>query len=202
VDALEAISTARSMRWLKPDPVDDKLVAQVLYAATCAPSPHNCQPWRFVVVRDPDTRKRYGQAVAAGAQSSGLAARISEHDHDPRRVKGVEHLAASLGEAPVIIVACGVNIFPPREPDDYFMYTSVHTACQNLVVAARALGLGASFTMLNRLAEPELRQIIGLPDDHALIATIPLGWPDRPFGKVARLPVAEVTRYDRWQQAI
>jgi nitroreductase len=199
VDALEAISTARSMRWLKPDPIGDELVEQVLYAATCAPSPHNCQPWRFVVIRDASTRTRYGRAVAAGARSSRLVDRISEHDSDRRRVDGVGHLVASLSEAPVIIVACGTNIFPPKEPDEYFMYTSVHTACQNLVVAARALGLGAAFTMLNRLAEPELREIIRLPDEYALIATIPLGWPGRPFGKVARRPLAEVTHYDRWQ---
>jgi nitroreductase len=186
------------MRWLTPDPVDDQVVESVLYAATCAPSPHNCQPWRFVVLRDPAVRARCGAAIATGAQSTRLIDRISAHDVDRRRVEGVGHLATTMSQAPVIVVACGVNIFPADKPDPYFMYTSVHAACQNLIVAARAQGLGAAFTMLNRLAEPQLRDVLGLPDDIAIIAMIPMGWPARPFGRVSRQPVTAVTRYDRW----
>jgi nitroreductase len=199
VDALDAIITARSMRWLKPDPVDSSLVAAVLGAATCAPSPHNCQPWRFLVVRDAAVRASCGQAVARAAESSGLAARVAGFDPDHRRAAGIGHLAASLGDAPIIIMACGVSLYPPGQPDDYFMHTSVHAACQNLLIAARAVGLGAALTMLHRLAEPELRAILRVPDDVSLIATIALGWPARRPGPVARRPLSEVTHVDHWQ---
>jgi nitroreductase len=78
------------------------------------------------------------------------------------------------------------------------MYSAMHAAAQNAVVAARALGLGAAFTTLHGTAEPAIREILGIPEDRTIGVTIPLGWPDRPFGPVARRPLEEVVHRDHW----
>ncbi len=78
------------------------------------------------------------------------------------------------------------------------MYSAVFAAAQNLVVAARALGLGAAFTTLHGVAEQQFREILGIPAERFLGVTIPLGWPAGPVGPVSRKPLEEVVHHDRW----
>jgi nitroreductase len=74
----------------------------------------------------------------------------------------------------------------------------MYSAAQNLLVAARALGLGAAFTMLHSLAEPAIRQLLAIPDEITIGVTMPVGRPAQPFRPIARKPVAEVVHRDRW----
>lgn len=197
MDVFEAMGTARAMRFFQTDPVPDELVEKVLWAATRASSGNNTQGWDFVVVRDAEQRARLGEAL------SGFVKRVEAmpdpgNETDRRTLVGAKNLAATFAQVPVIIVVCGANIYPPDQPRETFMYSAVFAAAQNLVVAARALGLGAAFTTLHGVAEQQFREILEIPADRFLGVTIPLGWPAGPVGPVSRKPVDEVVHHDRW----
>lgn len=197
MDVFEAMGTARAMRFFRPDVVPDELLEKVLWAATRASSGNNSQGWDFVVVREPAQRASLGEALTAFVQSFD-ARPDPGNDTDRRTLKGARNLASTLAQVPVIIVVCGTNIYPPERPRESFMFSAVYAAAQNLVVAARALGLGAAFTTLHMVAETQFREILAIPDDRFIGVTIPLGWPAGPVGPVTRKPVAEVVHYDRW----
>lgn len=197
MDVFEAMGTARSMRWFSPDPVPDELLDKVLWAATRASSPNNTQCWDFVVVRNPEVRARIGAAIEPFAQVvASMPTPASEVDR--RTLAGAHNLASNFGAIPVLIFVCGQNVYPPGRPRPEFMYSAVHAASQNLVIAARALDLGAAFTTIHATAEPAIREILGIPEDRTIGVTIPLGWPGRSFGPVARRPVDEVVHHDHW----
>jgi nitroreductase len=197
MDVFEAMGTARAMRFFQTDPVPDELVEKVLWAATRASSGNNTQGWDFVVVRDAEQRGRLGEALA------GFVKRVEAmpdpgNETDRRTLVGAKNLGATFAQVPVIIVVCGANIYPPDHPRETFMYSAVFAAAQNLVVAARALGLGAAFTTLHNVAEPQFREILQIPTDRYLGVTIPRGWPAGPVGPVNRKPLEEVVHHDRW----
>lgn len=185
------------MRYLRPDPVADDLVDTVLHAATCASSPNNSQSWTFVVVRDAEQRRRIGEAVApfGGRIDPAAGADATER----RTYAGARHLAETLARAPVIIFVCVRNDYPPGRPSERLMWSAGYAASQNLIVAARSLGLGTVFTTFHQVNEAEVRSILGVPDEVHIATTIPLGWPERDFGPVTRKPLAEVVRYDRYR---
>lgn len=197
MDVFEAMGTARAMRFFKPDPVPGELVGQLLWAATRASNPNNTQAWEFVVVRDEEQRRRIGEAVAPFAERvAGFP--DPGNPTDQRTLKGARNLAARLGEVPILVFVCGRNTYPATAPRETFMYSAMYAAAQNLVVAARALGLGTAFTTLHGVNEPAVREILQIPADVTIGVTMPVGWPDQPFGPVTRRLVPEVVHHDRW----
>jgi nitroreductase len=106
----------------------------------------------------------------------------------------VEHLS----EAPVLIFVCGNNVYPANGPQEHMMYSAVFGAAQNLMVAARALGLGAAYTTFQLASETDIKARLGIPSDTKVCVTIPVGWPARRFGPLTRKPVEEVVHYDGW----
>ena len=201
ISALEALETCRAMRYLKPDPIPDALVEKVIYGATRASNPGNSQGWHFIVVRDAGQRERIQQAIARGVGSAigdTLAAQAPSAV-EGRTLAGAQHLIENLHRAPVVVVVCARACYPPQAPSMQMVWCTVYTAAQNLIVTARALGLGSVFTTFNLQADAELREILDLPDDVVMGNVIPLGWPERAFGPLARKPVEEVIHHDRWQ---
>ena len=199
MDALGAIGSARAMRYLCPDPIPDEAVDRLIWAATRASSAHNSQPWEFLVLRDERVRTQFGELIRAAALEADPLPTPPAGRSDRLIDAGVRHLFSTLGQAPVIILVCGANIYPPAAPDKRFLYSAMYSAAQNLLVAARALGLGAASTMLHTLAEPAIRELLAIPDDITIGVTTPVGRPARPFSPIVRKPVAEVVHYDRWQ---
>jgi len=206
MDIFEAMQTCRAMRYLKPDPIPEALLDRVLFAATRASNPGNSQRWGFVVVRDAEQKQRIqaavSDAVRAVTEQAAEAARAEPDAVDPMNLRilaGAGHLLNHPHLAPVIVVVCAHNDYPPGAPPQLeYVYSTVYPASQNLILAARALGLGTVFTTFNLSCEPALREILALPEDVHMGTVIPLGYPERDFGPVTRRPVAEVVHYDRW----
>ncbi|HEU4759833.1 MAG TPA: nitroreductase family protein [Dehalococcoidia bacterium] len=197
MDIFEVIYSQRAMRRLKPDPVPDDLIWKVLDAAIRAPSGGNRQPWNFLVVRDAAIRQKIAEWYLEGWESS--YGRIREmalaNPATAKTFRSADYLAHRLADVPVFIIATVNNagVAPVSPPG-----ASVYPAVQNLMLAARALGLGTTLTTVHRSHEAEVKQLLGIPDGIDTLALIPLGWPRGKFGAGERLPVEKVTYWDKW----
>jgi nitroreductase len=189
--------STRSMRRLKPDPVPDTLLRQVLEAGTCAANGGNMQSWRFLVVRDAAIkaavaewyRKAWHEVVGPRYRASSPADGTSP-ERFARMLTAAEYLADHLHEAPAWIVPCA--------PGARTAGSSVFPAVQNILLACRALGLGCTLTTLYLNFEKEAEAALGLPDDVHSYAILPIGYPTGNFGPVRRAPLESVVYQDRW----
>lgn len=201
----ECMATQRAIRRLSTEPVDRALVDFVVAAASRAASGGNRQPWRFVIVTDPALRNRVGDWYRLGwdeYRRQGLADLRDGADATARRsIDAAAHLAATIQDAPVIVVPCFlVPRWYPR-PHDFFSGSSIFPAVQNLILAARAVGLGTTLTTMQALS-PELldglRALLDVPMTAVPAAVLPLGWPAERFGPTTRKPVEEISYSDTW----
>ena len=197
MDVFEAIGTQRAMRRLKPDPVSDEDLWTILDAAIKAPSGGNSQPWRFLVIRDPEIKRKIGEYYLDGwTRVYGPFRDFALASPDfARTYRSADHLAHNLAEVPVLILATvqreGVAAGSPAA-------ASVYPAVQNLMLAARALGLGTTLTTLHMEHDQEVKDLLGIPEGVDTMALIPVGWPKGRFGPPVRQPVEQVTFWDRW----
>ena len=204
-DLFEVMSTMRAMRRLKPDPVPDQLINTILQAGQWAPSGGNTQRWRFLVVKDPEVKKKVqvyykrlydetvGPRYATSAPPPGSdAARYA------RQNSAVEYLTEHFHEAPVWIVAC---IDEGKSAPTRWSGASIYPAVQNMLLAARALGLGSTLTTRHLLHEKEADAALGLPEGVHSYAILPIGYPMGNFGPVGRGKLAEIVYQDKWGQA-
>ena len=106
---------------------------------------------------------------------------------------GTEHLVRTLKTCPVLILVCGKTVYPYESPRESFVWSSIYPAAQNLIVAARALGLGTVFTTFQGTAEPVIRETLDIPDDVHIGCLIPVGWPDAKFGPLKRVGYDKAT---------
>jgi nitroreductase len=192
---LDVIFTQRTVRRFRPDPVDPALLHTILRAATCAPNARNQQAWRFLVVTDAATRAQIGRLYAEGFMVQHHAATLAEARADlpdDALYREVFYLAEHFGEVPVHILV-GHNFASSFDPG-----SSIYPACQNLMLAAWALGLGSIFTTIWLRREAEMRALLAVPAGIQLVGLIGLGWPARAYKPPRRRPVEEVAYLDRW----
>ncbi|MBI1182269.1 MAG: nitroreductase [Alphaproteobacteria bacterium] len=205
MDVFEAMETCRAIRFFKNDPVPDELVEKVLYAATRAPSPGNSQGWDFIVVTDPEIKKtlstRITEVIDATVESiqKSMGGMEALDDVNRRMLQGTQNMARTLGDIPVIILVCGKKVYPPQAPSEQFVWSALYPAAQNILLAARALGLGTCFTTYHNTCEKELRELLHIPDDVYIASFIPMGWPAINFGPLARRPLKDFIHRDGWQ---
>lgn len=199
MEVLEAMGTARAIRRFTSEPVSDALLERLIWAATRAPSPGNSQGWEFIVVTDNVVKAQLGELIGARMRNVRASMPPAAHASERLMLEGAVHLATHLHEAPAIVFVCGAPVYPPQAPQLSFVWSALYPAAQNLVLAARALGLGTTFTTFHMTAEAEVRSVLGVPDEVQLAAMIPIGWPAVPFGPVRRRPVAEVLHRNHWQ---
>ncbi len=201
IGLFEALYSTRALRRLKPDPIPEDVLFQLLDAAVRAPSGQNAQDWRFVVITDAAVITKLGSWAADGW--SQYQPEFSEHPDQmnalPRTqrlsLRSVEYLAQHLHEAPAVILFCS------RKGRHSSPGGSTFPAVQNLLLAARALGLGASIFNLPLTHAPELIEELGIPEDNQLYCLVPVGYPLDKHGSVRRKPVAKVAFWNRWGQA-
>ena len=164
-DLFEIIRSTRSMRRLKPDAVPNGLIRKILEAGVCAPSGGNMQRWRFLVIRDPKIKQKVGAYYkrawderVAPRYRAGEPAPGTSRERFERMLAAAEYLAAHIHEAPVWIIPCLEGGTPTRTSG-----SSIYPAVQNILLMARALGLGATLTTLHLKFEKEAEAALGLP---------------------------------------
>jgi nitroreductase len=173
-------------------------------AAICAPSGGNRQGWSFLIVRDPAKRARLGELYReAWAELMKVpyyrdAAAAPPDSPAGKMLASARHLSEHLGEAPVLVVACvGLD---PGVKATLTTGASIYPAVQNLMLAARALGIGSCLTTIHRFRDAQVKELLGIPADVETAALIPLGYPRGKFGRPPRRPLREVAFGDRWGQ--
>jgi nitroreductase len=204
ISLFDAIFTTRAMRRLKPDPVPDDLIRRILQAGLCAPTGGDVQHWRFIVVKDPAIKRelqiRYHRAlqdVITRYRTNPPPPGKSEAQKQ-RMLAAVEYLTEHFHEAPVLIVCCLVDDFARKVGLEKMSGASIYPAVQNILLAARALGLGATLTTRHLIYEKEVNDLLGLPPGAETFAIIPIGYPMGRFGPVSREPLEKVAFIDRW----
>ena len=201
-DVFEIMQTTRAMRRLKPDPVPDELIRRILEAGVCAANGGNFQRWRFLVIKEPAVKKAvqvfyqraFDEVVGPRYASSPPPPGISAEKY-ARQHHAVEYLTEHFHEAPVWIVACldeGKNA-PTRTSG-----ASIYPAVQNMLLAARALGLGSTLTTRHLLHAEAADTALGLPEGVHSYAILPIGWPLGKFGPVGRTVLSDVVFSETW----
>jgi len=194
VSLLDGLATTRAIRRYTDDPVPDADLASILWHAGRAPSGSNRQPFRFLVLRNGE-RAAAAKRLLGDAFRAGWSAKRDADGYRPSRfADSMQRYVDRFEQTPVVILVCLVRY---RNPSPY-EGASVYPACQNLLLAARALGYGGALTMWHLGVEAELRELLGIPEEAALSACITLGVPEGGHGPVQRKPLDEVVFDDAW----
>jgi nitroreductase len=177
--------------------VPPALIRKVCEAARFAPSGGNRQPWQFVAVTEPERRRwvaeRYRRAFLAYIQPAQEAAKSPDFSDAGRRNQASAlHLAEHLADVPVLLFVAG------WKRRDQPQLQALMPAVQNLLLACRAVGLGASLTTMHRSFGEECDRWLGLPDGCPSCAMIPIGWPRGKYGTPPRRPVDEALHWERY----
>jgi len=203
----EAMMTQRAVRRVYSDPVDDAVVLKCIELAQRAPTGNDGQNWEFIVVRDRDVKeelaKRYRQAwkVQRGVV---LRRRLKTDPAIAGIAREMEWQIDHFAEIPVLVVAClrlGARegrlpvVRMPHIAESAY-WGSIYPSVQNLLLAARAMGLGASLITLPLWSQRASRRILGLPHAVTPCCIVPLGWPRGRYGPTTRRPVGEVVHLD------
>ncbi|MGW7519560.1 nitroreductase family protein [Streptomyces sp. NPDC054796] len=223
----ETMSTMRAMRRLKPDPVPEEMLERLVQAAVWAPSGSNLQQFHYLVVTDREVMARlaplWKRCVDAYLGSAGKATPPTmDADAYRRMVAAIEYQRDHFAETPALIMPCyrylqdkgsaeGLRAMEDALGADATARllrgnvfgsiaeaSSVYPGVQNLLLAARGMGLGATLTVWHLFLEREWKEVLGIPKDIHTFGVVPVGWPKGRFGPVSRRPVSEVIHRDRW----
>ncbi len=197
IPLLEAIRTTRAIRRLKPDPVPRALIRKVCEAGTFAPSGGNRQPWVFVAVTESERRafiaERYRRVFHEYIAPAVEAAQAPDFPERKRRnIRAAMHLADTLHTVPVHLVVAGWTRRGQQQTQGLF------PAIQNILLACRAVGLGASLTTVHTAVQREIDDYLNLSEETPSCALIPIGWPIGKYGTPPRRSVDECLYFERF----
>jgi nitroreductase len=208
VDAtMKVIQDRRSIRDYTEEPVSEADLEMILEAARQAPSGENAQPWRFVIVKDAETRNRLG-AIAGGGSgrrftaefvTEKMQARFTGLQDEAKRKAVFEKLTSGkvstfLANAPLNIVVCG-------KKDVWDLPYDTSAAIENMLLMVTALGLGACWVIapcIDIRDEERIKSLLGLPEDIKAVSIIAIGHPTRPHRPRPRLAMSELVFAERW----
>jgi len=207
IDLFTGLGTTRSIRRYRSEAIPSEDLSAILWAAGRAPSGSNRQPFRFIVLTDGPRAQDVKALLGASFRSSWTQKR--SHDGfdsgsgtradspKARQARAMQEYVDNFERVPAVVLVC---LDRYREPNPY-EGASVYPACQNLLLAARALGYGGVLTMWHLGVEDELRTLLSVPDHVALSACITLGRPVGGHGPVRRRPLDEIVFDDAWGRA-
>ena len=190
----ETMFTQRAIRRFRPEPIPDADLQDILEAAIRAPNGGNTQPWHFLVIRDLGLRTKlaelYHEAWWAKRRDQGI---MGPQDIPPGKnsMRSAMRLADQIGQAPVMVLLCATSQGPAAA-------ASIIPAAQNLLLAARAFGVGGTITTLHADVDVRVHELLGIPPEAQVVYCLPLGYPRGTFGSVQRKALSEVCSYERW----
>lgn len=203
----DLVGNMRAMRRLKPDPVPPELLSKVLEAGVKAPSGQNTQPWAFLVIQEQEKKQWFADKYKAAILSrfgTVVHERADENSSLGSQLRALRYQIEHMREFPVLLLACGVRDWPFKVPEAERVglappnYGAVYPCVQNILLACRAVGLGAALTTMHQVFEDELHAYFEIPEDYGVVVTIPIGYPMGKFGPVSRKSASDVTYFDRW----
>lgn len=207
IGLLQGIATTRAIRRYRDEPIPEDVLAQILFAATRAPSGSNRQPFRFVVLTDGPNAAAAKALIGSGARQAWGQKRTEDRydegsgavaDSPKARLgRTMQRYVDDFDSVPVVILACLQRYREPMPTEG----ASIYPACQNLLLAARALGYGGVLTGWHAVVERQLREMLGIPDEIFIAATITLGKPEGSHGPVRRRPLGEFVFADAWGES-
>ena len=197
IGLFEAMYTQRAIRHYTDEPVSDETVRKLIEAGSKAPSGGNSQRWHFLVIRDADTKRRIGEHYWQSWERAYGSQAERETGIQTHVRASASHLAETMADAPVLIMAC---IEHDGTASTMSRGSSIYPAVQNMLLAARGLGLGSVITTLHKRYEDEIKEILGIPDNVETAALLPIGVPQEgySYGPTRRAPVDEITSWERW----
>ena len=204
---LETMLTQRAIRRVRPDPVDDAVVLKCIELALRAPTGNNGQNWEFIVVKDERTKQKLARRYRQLWKPYHALAFRRMAARDPslaKTARAVQWQVDHFTEIPVLVIAClrqGVRegrlpLLPMPHPAQSGYFGSIYPSVQNLLLAARAMELGACLITLPLWSLSSVRRMLGLPHNVTPCCIVPLGWPQGRYGPTTRRPVGEVTHLD------
>jgi nitroreductase len=203
---LAGLTTTRAIRRYRDEPVSPEALRAMLFAATRAPSGSNRQPFRFLVLTDGPRAEAAKALIAEGARQVWHAKRdtdrydkgsgVATDSPKWRMARTMQEYVANFERVPVLVLPCLVRYREPAPMEG----ASVYPACQNLLLAARALGYGGVLTGFHVFVEEPLRALLGIPAGVFVAGTITLGRPVGNHGPVRRRPLAELVFEDHWDK--
>jgi nitroreductase len=206
VGLLEGLVTTRAIRRYREEPVPPAVLRDILFAASRAPSGSNRQPFRFVVLTDGPKAAQAKSLIAeqaraiwgAKARTDGYERGSGAREDSPkaRMSRTMAGYVESFERVPVLILPCLVRYRAPAPTEG----GSVYPACQNILLAARALGYGGVLTNFQVGAEPALRRLLGIPEGVLMAGTITIGRPMGAHGPVRRRPLSELVYEEDWDR--
>ncbi len=199
----EVLYNCRAMRRIKPDPVPEELLLKLADAGNQAPTGSNVQNVRWVIVRDAETKRLLAEENRKHLTAYMAADTVEELPHQSKAKRDrmraavvwqIEH----MHEIPALVIACLEFAEAQADPSRAGGGGYVWPAVQNALLAARALGLGATPTTLALRDRARVKEILGLPETVEAYCMLPVGYPMGNFGPVTRLPVGETVHWDQW----
>lgn len=193
----EAMFTQRAIRRFKPDPIPDDVLEDIMQATIRAPNGGNNQQWRFILVKDAELRGKlaalYREAWWAKRADAGI---MGPEDIPPGKssMRSAMRMADEIGIAPVMALVCATSQGAQAAG-------SVIPSAQNMLLAARAFGVGGTIATLHPVVEQRVHELFGIPDAAQVVYCMPLGYPRGEFGPVQRKPLPEVCAVDGWGNA-
>jgi nitroreductase len=210
VDLIEAMTTTGTCRYFRDDPVPDEVLVSAFSAARFAPQGGNRQPVRWIVVRDPERKRRLAEWYLEPwkAYLAGIGTGDVQVGALPKAVTDADYFAEHLHEVPALIVVCAeLDGLHPTDNELGRLSVvgggSIYPTVQNFCLALRAQGVASALTTLLCYFEPQVKELLGIPDGLITAAHIAVGYPARGFpAKLSRLPVEQVAFAETYGEAL
>ena len=214
MELYDVMRTTFAARTFTDEPVPDETLYRILDHARFAPSGGNRQGWHVIVVRNADTRnaladlaipaaKRYTAQIAAGQSPWNSVEPLAAGPDEIERTEPMPRLHESFRQAPVVLVVC-VDLRLVASLDQYLdrvgviSGASIYPFAWNVLMAARHEGYGGTITTLAIAQEGKIKELLGVPENVAVCAVMPLGKPPKQLTKLRRGPVEGFTAHERW----
>lgn len=217
MDLYEVMRTTPAVREFTGDPLPDEVLHTIVDNARFAPSGGNRQGTRIIVVRDPVARQALADLNLTGARRYTAQKAVGEgpwNAAEPTRLSEAEIAATEVPdfwttpvlEAAVVLVVCvDLRLVAALDQDldrvGIVSGASVYPLVWNILLAARNEGFGGTITTMAVAEEPRVRDLFGIPEEHAVACVVPLGTPVRQLTRLTRVSVEDLTRLEHWEGA-